>query len=535
MALCLVAMLCLLPAPKAHAFSYYYETFPSGKIGLAQPEIGMAVKQTDSQLEPSSFTLYVNGKEVKASYNNSTMRFSYTPEQELAPGTYKASIIIQYPGYLPLTQSWEFTVTDNPIAKLPDNYNADQRSGLAAINDYRLIYGLPPLTMNPQLATAAQKHAEYLDKNSVDGQTASLHEEKSSLPGYIGATLRDRALYVGYTGSLAEDASLTYGTVQEAIDKLFDAPYHRSPFLDPNTKTLGIAKVGHYTVLEFGKDISQQPQLIVSPAVGDAYVPIQFDGHESPDPIRIHSSASYPVGYPLLVAVTGENVDRVSLQEAKLTDPQGKEIELLANTPATDDHLIYEVILLPKQPLALDTSYTASVKLTASLTGGGTKSFAKQWTFHTEPSNGLGKRKLHAYAADYKQAMTAGEGVRHMAAFGLDGSTYTLDNVTFPMKVKPYIENGTSYLWVRDLAAALGADIEWNDTLKAAVYKKKGRTVTLYTTKPQYDVNGVMQSTDAPAKLVNNNTMVPVRLLSEALGAKIDYDNGLRTVYITYQ
>lgn len=533
-ALWLAVMLCLLPASRAHAFSYYYQIFPSGTVGLARPEIGMTVKQTDGQLAPATFSLYLNGKEVSANYNSSTMKFSYTPGQDLAPGKYSARIIISYPGYQPLTQSWDFTVANNPISGLPTSYNDDQRSGLAAINDYRLIYGLPPLAMNAQLAAAAQKHAEYLETNSIDGKDVSLHDENSSLQGYIGATLSDRVRYVGYTGSVSEDASLTYGSITEAIDKLFDAPYHRIPFLESDKKEIGIAKAGHYTVLEFGKTASPEPQLIVSPAMDDAYVPTRFDGHESPDPIRMHSSAEYPVGYPIMAAVTGANVLKVNLQSAKLTDSQGNDVKLLANSPSNDDHLDNEVILIPEKPLAYDASYKVSVTLTASLRGEGTKSFDQTWTFHTEPSNGLGKRKLHAYAADYKAAMTAGSGVKHLAAFGLDGSSYTLDNVPFPMKVKPFIENGTSYLWVRDLAAALGASVRWDDANKAAVYTKNGRTVTFYTMTPQYAVNGADQATDAPAKLINNNTMIPVRLLSEVLGAKVDYDNATRTVYINY-
>jgi uncharacterized protein YkwD len=535
-ALWLAVLLVLLPAPQAHALAFYYQTFPNGTVGLARPEIGMYLQQMDGQLTPSSFSLYLNNRQVDASYNSSTKKFSYTPAQGLAPGTYSARIIIHYPGYQPVTRTWEFTVAQNPIAELPSVFSDEQQAGLAAINDYRLIYGLPPLTMNAQLALAAQKHADYLDTNSVNGTTESLHEEKASLPGYIGATLMDRARFVGYTESgVAEDVSLTYGTVVEAIDKLFDAPYHRIPFLDPDTTELGIARTGHYTVLEFGKNLAQEPQLVVSPAANDAYVPTQFDGHETPDPLRIHSSASYPVGYPIVAAVTGANVQRVTLQSAKLTDANGRDVKLLANAPETDDHLDAEVILTPEKPLSYDASYTAEVKLSAVLKGGGTKTFERQWTFHTEPVSDLGKRKLHAYAADYQRAMTAGTGVKHLAAFGLDGASYTLDNVTFPMKMKPYIENGTSYLWVRDLAAALGAVVDWDDANKAATYTKNGRTVTFYTTKGMYAVNGKDQATGSPAKLIAGNTMIPVRLLSEVLGAKVDYDDKTRMVYITYE
>jgi uncharacterized protein YkwD len=533
-ALWLAVMLFVVPAPSAEAFSISYQTFPSGTIGLARPQIGITIDEMEDPITPETYSMYVNGKQVTASYNSGSNTISYAPDYDLEAGAYNVKLLVQYPGYEALTKSWNFTVASNKIAELPTTYTNDQKSGLDAINDYRLIYGLAPLTMNTQLSVAADKHASYLNDNKVDGTKVSLHDENSSLPGYIGATLLDRAHYVGYLDGLAEDVSYTSGSLVEAIDSLFDAPYHRIPFLDPAIKELGVGREGNYTVLEFGKDLSAAPQLIVSPASGDAYVPTQFDGHEAPDPLRLHTSVAYPVGYPLMAAVSGEDVKSVSLLSAKLTDASGHDVTLLTNTPVTDDHLKAEVVLLPEKPLDYDATYTVSVRLTAALDGGGSQSFDKTWIFHTEPRQDLGKRKLHGYAAEYKTKMTAGTAINHTAAFSLDGTSYTLDNVTYPTNIKPYIVDGSSYLWIRDLAAALGAKVDWNDTNRAAIYTKDGRTVTFYTTKASYSVDGREYPADTPAKLIGGNTMIPVRLLSEALGAKVGYDNATRIVTIAY-
>lgn len=533
-ALLLAAALYVLPAPAANAFGFYYTAFPQGTVGLAKPEIGMTI-MLDENIQLRSYHLYLNDREVPVFYNNSTNKFSYTPDKQLAPGSYAAKLEIEYEGYMPIAESWSFSVAKNGISELPSTYTGEQQTGLAAVNDYRLIYGLPQLTMNATLAAAAEKHAQYLNNNNVNPSEVSLHDENALLPGYIGADLGQRAQYVGYNDGIAEDVSYNSGSLVESVDSLFDAPYHRIPFLDPATKEIGIAKEGEYVVIEFGVDRTKSPELLVTPAPGDAYVPTSFDGHESPDPLRTHPASSYPVGYPIMASVSGMNVKSVSLQSAKLTDANGAEAKLIVNVPGSDDHLDHEMIFMPEKPLAYDATYTASVKVTAQLADGTNKPFEKTWSFHTEPSDGFGKKKLHAYAADYKRNMTAETGVKHMVAFGLDGSSYVLDNVTFPMRVKPYIENGSSYLWIRDLAAALGAKVEWDDANKAAIYTKGDRTIKFYTTKSLYAVNGVEHPTDVPAKLINNNTMVPVRLLSETLGAKVDYIESSRTVLLTYQ
>ncbi|WP_090821707.1 stalk domain-containing protein [Paenibacillus sp. yr247] len=47
----------------------------------------------------------------------------------------------------------------------------------------------------------------------------------------------------------------------------------------------------------------------------------------------------------------------------------------------------------------------------------------------------------------------------------------------------------------RDLAAALGATVEWDDKQKAAVYKKKDKTIIFYTNRNAYSWNRVEHST----------------------------------------
>jgi hypothetical protein len=170
-----------------------------------------------------------------------------------------------------------------------------------------------------------------------------------------------------------------------------------------------------------------------------------------------------------MAAVNGAHVQKVKLVSARLTDAGGQEVKLLSNDPANDDHLTGEVILLPAKPLSPDTSYTANIKLSAVMQDGTSQTFEKQWSFRTEPSAGVGKQKLHADLAAYLQQMAPNGKVQRTVSFGLDDSSYTLDGVRYPLKLKPLIADGTSYLWVRDLAAALGALVDWDDARKAAI------------------------------------------------------------------
>jgi uncharacterized protein YkwD len=526
----------ILPAKPTWAFTYSYVTFPDGKLGIARPDIGVNFLELTEPLTPVSYEMYLNNKLVNSVYDPQKKQYIYHPATDLPPGVYTAKLVFRYEGYQAKTLQWSFTILGG-AAILSAGSTAEQRAGLQAINDYRQLLGLSPVVFNNALNTAALKHAHYLAANKIDpvNTSVSLHDENPAGTAFIGQSLMDRINFVGYGKGAAEDVAYKRSTLVEAIDSLFDAPYHRSPFLSPDMVEIGIAKEGDYHVVEFGYQSPATSQLVVSPSDGDIFVPTAFDGHEAPDPIRMHNQVSYPVGYPLMASVTGPGITRTALQSATLVDESGKKLELLQNQASNDDHLDTEVILLPAEPLKADTVYQASIKLTAYYKDGKTQSFDKSWKFRTEQAPGFGSDKLHADASGYMlQIGNLGLIRQHSVSFGLDNNYYLLDQIRFPMMRTPYIVDGTSFLYIRDLAAALGASVSWDDTRKAAIYKKNDKTVTFFTKRNVYAIDGVEYSTGAPAQLINEMTMIPVRLLSYTLGAKVDYIESTRTVILTY-
>ncbi|NOU93687.1 S-layer protein [Paenibacillus sp. LMG 31456] len=524
-----------LPAQQADAFSYSYEGVPKQTIGVTKPTLTFYFK-SDMNIAPTTYSMYLNGERVAVSYDAANSIFSYTPSKDLAPGNYSVRISIKFAGYEALEKTWSFQVSKNAIkqfsAATPDQLNA-----LAVINDYRVLHGLPSVKYNEQLSASATAHASYLDINKIkQSQTSqdSLHSEDPSKDAYIGTTPLERAAYFGYTKAVGEDAAYISGTDDEAIDALFDAPYHRNPFLNPYIREVGVGKIGNYTIIEFGLEPDAGPQLVVSPTEGDRYVPTSFDGNESPDPLSIHPNEVFPIGYPIMAQYYGSSVDKVKLLSSELLDSKKQPVETLVNTPDNDKNLTNAVIIMPRKPLQADSSYHVKLKLQVTKKDGSIVTEDKEWDFTTEPANQIGKKKLHQNAANYKKYSVSVAPMMRTASFGLDGSSYLVDGISFPMKRTPQITDGSSYLYIRDLAAALGASVDWDEAQRAAVYTKGSLKVTLYTTKDAYMVNGELRPTTTPAKLLGENTMVPVRLLAEVLGAKVDYVEATRTVNITY-
>ncbi|WP_426448830.1 stalk domain-containing protein [Paenibacillus sp. S-38] len=532
----LATTLLVLPAPPADAASFSYAAYPKGTVGVKKPTIGFDIAETDAPQRFSSFHMKVDGQAVSGTLDTAEMSYIYTPAAELSPGTHTVLVTLQFDGYEAIENTWTFEVAENAVGEVKADYSKNQQDGLKAINDYRTLYGLQPLKLNPNLTLAAKLHASYLSVNQAAKSGLSLHKEQSGLPGFVGEGPGDRAVFAGYYRGLGEDVSFYTGSLVESIDTLFDAPYHRSPFLNPEANELGIEMVGDYVVIEFGfAGESDELGLVVSPAPGDPYVPLQFEGHEDPDPIRMHTGADYPVGYPLMAVAEGANITAVELADAKLTDSSGNKVELLKNSPANDDHLKNAAILIPAAPLQPDTEYKAYVKLNVSRNGVPAV-LEKSWSFRTEPADGMGKTKLHTDASAYLKLAAAAQTapLKHVVTFKLDNDQYSLDGLRYPMKRAPFLLDGSSYLWVRDLSAALGASVTWDDSRKAAVYTKNGRTITFFTGRGAYEINGKEYATGSPARLENELTLIPVRLLSEVLGAEVQYNDATRIVTITY-
>ncbi|GAA4865673.1 hypothetical protein GCM10023310_51490 [Paenibacillus vulneris] len=524
-----------LPADRAFAFKYGYQGAPQNTVGVTRPTLTFYLK-TDTDLMPIAYSMFLNGTSVPASYDREQGAFTYTPDKDLTPGSYTVRMSVTFKGYQPLEESWTFTVAQNAQSQFAAA-GPEQLAAFNALNDYRTLYGLPPVKLNERLNASATAHASYLNVNEVkqtNSSQESLHLQEAGKKQFIGATPLERAAYYGYTSKVGEDAAYVSGSTNEAMDLLFDAPYHRNPYLDPNVSEIGVGRVGDYTIIEFGYASTVTNQLVVSPVPGDRYVPTTFNGNEDPDPLRIHSSANYPVGYPIMAQYYGTGTDKVKLVSAELTDNAKQKVDMLVNTPDNDDKLTNAFILLPSKPLQANQTYRVKLSVQVTKSDGSTVNDSKEWDFTTEPVAGIGKTKLHQDSGKYKTAAVTVAPFLRTASFGLDDSSYSVDGISFPMKRQPAIVDGFSYLYIRDLAAALGADVDWDNSKRAAVYTKGNMKVTLYTTQNAYEVNGQLKQTDTPARLIGENTMVPVRLLAEVLGAKVDYIDATRTVKMSY-
>ena len=111
--------------------------------------------------------------------------------------------------------------------------------------------------------------------------------------------------------------------------------------------------------------------------------------------------------------------------------------------------------------------------------------------------------------------------------------TVLFDGRPMVFDVPPQIINGSTMVPMRAIFDALGAAIAWDgDT--STITATRGATVVILTVDSRIaTVNGNAVELNEPAVVINGRALVPIRFVSDALGAAVGWDGSTRTVSIT--
>ncbi|USG64410.1 copper amine oxidase N-terminal domain-containing protein [Brevibacillus ruminantium] len=102
---------------------------------------------------------------------------------------------------------------------------------------------------------------------------------------------------------------------------------------------------------------------------------------------------------------------------------------------------------------------------------------------------------------------------------------------------KPPVEiDGRTLVPLRAIFEALGAKVDWDEATQTVTATKDGNIIQLTIGSKVAYKNGQKINLDVPAQLFNGDTtMVPIRFVSEALGAKVGWDPYSNSVVISNQ
>ncbi|MWC27401.1 stalk domain-containing protein [Paenibacillus sp. MMS18-CY102] len=123
-------------------------------------------------------------------------------------------------------------------------------------------------------------------------------------------------------------------------------------------------------------------------------------------------------------------------------------------------------------------------------------------------------------------------GQRKIQRLVIGSTTAYVGDSAYRITAAPFIQTGRTYVPIRFISEKLGATVNWNQSTKEVTIQKDGKTLRLVVGNRQVKVNQQTVMQDAPLLLKNGSTFVPVRFVAEQLNTSVEYMGSKRMVVI---
>jgi uncharacterized protein YkwD len=117
--------------------------------------------------------------------------------------------------------------------------------------------------------------------------------------------------------------------------------------------------------------------------------------------------------------------------------------------------------------------------------------------------------------------------------FAADDISVYLNDKKMEFEQSPIINNDSTLVPFRAIFEELDMTVQWFGDENRVTAQKEGTSITLFIDRPVMYVNTDVIELDTPPIIYNDFTLVPLRAVSEAAGAQVDWDGNTRTVTIT--
>lgn len=99
---------------------------------------------------------------------------------------------------------------------------------------------------------------------------------------------------------------------------------------------------------------------------------------------------------------------------------------------------------------------------------------------------------------------------------------------------EPFIDSANrTQVPFRKTLETFGCTVSWDNAARTAVAEKDGVTVRVPIGQTYIEVNGVQETIDTSAIIVNDRTYLPIRAVLEAFGAQVSWNDATRCVVVT--
>ena len=116
--------------------------------------------------------------------------------------------------------------------------------------------------------------------------------------------------------------------------------------------------------------------------------------------------------------------------------------------------------------------------------------------------------------------------------FRVGTDKYYVDSIEKTFDVIPYIKNDRTYIPVRFITESLGASVEWNGDTQEVTIRSEEAVIILKIGNKTIKVDNKQYKMDAAPEIVNDRTMLPVRFIAEHLNCEVNWEASTSSVII---
>jgi hypothetical protein len=237
---------------------------------------------------------------------------------------------------------------------------------------------------------AANAHAKYLSDTDFITNGGSPHVETlGASPDFTAAQPGDRDAYFGFTGFAGVEDSNNSADPVQFVDEWMGGVYHRWPYLVYNLTDAGFAGYPVGSTMDFGTNVTQAvlptaTTMTVYPANNQVDVWPLYDGTDGPNNVTYFGSYGFPItaqfSFP---ATAAQGTAPATPTTGSLQDSSGNVIPVIIADNSIDNQLLGAYVMIPSQPLAVSTAYTATMSGVDPMNN----AFSMSWMFTTANSN----------------------------------------------------------------------------------------------------------------------------------------------------
>lgn len=145
------------------------------------------------------------------------------------------------------------------------------------------------------------------------------------------------------------------------------------------------------------------------------------------------------------------------------------------------------------------------------------------------------------YPVTYANGQVSASGITHFSTYSvveakntrvvrmtIDKLNTTINNDARLIDVPPTIKDSRTLVPLRFVGEALGADVEWVAATRTVTVELNGKKLSLV-------IGQTGPGLDVPAQIIESRTMVPIRYVSEQMGAKVNWNGLTRVVEVIRQ